>query len=137
MFAILQRLWPGSSNDEIGNAEAVFDAISERSTLGFDYVGTLGEPDVVDRGGNYTTNLHVIIPFTTEPGDPSPPDLEYPLPDGLEDATAEFYEVLDLFGIDDLTELGSIQGKNVPLDFQDGALVPLWDEVMTTDDSEE
>lgn len=131
MFGFLTRLWPGSSNDTLGDAGAVFDAISERSVLGYNYVGTLGEPDVVDRGGNYTNDLHVVVPFYTEdPNDPDPPDLEYPLPDGMEDAEAEFYEVLERFGIEDLTELGNIEGKNVPLDFYDGALVPLWDEVM-------
>lgn len=138
MFAILTRLWSGSSNDDLGNAGAVFEAISERSVLGYDYVATLGEPDVVDRGGVYTNNLHVVIPFYTEnPNDPDPADLEYPLPDGVEDAEAEFYEVLERFGIDDLANLGDIEGKNVPLDFYDGALVPLWDEVMEPNNSEE
>jgi len=131
MFAILRSLWPFGSNDnEFGNADAVFDAISERSAFGFKYVGEFGEPDVVDRGGVYTTDLHVVVPLTTESGDPTPANLEYDLPEGLEDATADFFKVLEKFGIEDLSRLGDIQGKNIPLDFQDGTLVPLWDEVM-------
>lgn len=122
-----------SSNDTIGNAGAVFEAISERSTIGHRYVGVFGEPDVVDRGGQYTTDLHVVVPlFSENPNDPSPANLEYDLPDGLEDAEAQFFDILEIFGIDDLTNLGDIEGKNIPLDFEDGTLVPLWDEVLDT-----
>ena len=129
MLAILSRLWP-SSTDEIGNAAAVFDAISERSDYGYRYVGYLGEPDVVPRGGQYTNEYNIVIPFfTADPNDPDPANLEYDLPDGIEDAEAEFYDVLERFRIDDLSNVGDLEGKNVPLEFQDGTLTPLWDEV--------
>lgn len=138
MLAILSAIWPFSNDNEtLGDAGAVFDAISERSDFGFRYVGTFGEPDVVNRGGNYTDDYHVIIPFYTEdPNDPDPANLEYDLPDGMEDAEAEFYEVLERFGITDLSQLGDVEGKNVPLDFEDGTLVPLWEEVLEITEDE-
>lgn len=133
MLALIQRLWPFSSTEQasLGNAHAVLEAISERSDYGFRYVGVFGEPDVVDRGGQYTTDLHVVVPLYSEnPDDPAPANLEYDLPDGLEDSNSEFFDILEAFGIDDLTELGDIQGKNIPLDFENGTLVPLWDELV-------
>lgn len=136
MLAFLNRLWPFGSN-ELGNAGDVFEAIAERSDFGYGHVGVLGEPDLVDRGGNYTTDLHVVVPLFTEDGEPSPANLEYDLPDGLEDAEAHFYEILEIFGIYDLSRLGEIEGKNIPLGFEDGTLVPLWNEVLETDNSEE
>lgn len=139
MLAILTRFWPFGGNDDetFGNADAVFEAISERSDFGFKYVGVFGEPDIVDRGGRYTTDLHVVVPLFSEDGDPSPANLEYDLPDGLDDAEAQFFDVLEIFGIDDLTNLGDIEGKNIPLDFSDGTLVPLWEEVLGTPEGEE
>lgn len=129
MIQYLLRLWP-SGNDTIGDAAAVFDAIAEQSDFGWKYVGELGEPDVVDRGGEYTTELHVIVPLTIDNDDyPDPADLEYPLPEGLEDEAAEFFDILDLFGIDDLSLLGDIEGKNVPLALSNGTFEPLWEEV--------
>lgn len=133
MLTLIQQLWPLSSNEQnsLGNANAVLEAISERSDYGFRYVGVFGEPDVVDRGGRYTTDLHVVIPLHSEnPDDPAPANLEYDLPDGLEDGNSRFFDVLELFGIDDLTNIGDIQGKNIPLDFDDGTLVPLWNELV-------
>jgi hypothetical protein len=137
MFATLSRLWPFSSN-AIGNADAVFDAIAEQSNFGFKYVGTLGEPDVVDRGGEYTTELNVVVPLTTEnPDYPDPANLEFPLPEGMEDESAGFFDLLDRFGIDDLSLLGDVEGKNVPLSLENGTLVPLWEEVADAATTEE
>lgn len=138
MISWLKQFFGSSSTDTIGNAAAVFDAIAEQSEFGFKYVGTLGEPDVVDRGGEYSTELNVIVPLSTDnPDYPDPADLEFPLPDGLEDEAAEFFDLLDRFGIEDLSLLGDVEGKNVPLALDNGTLVPLWEEVAQAATDEE
>lgn len=133
MLAIVSRFWPFGSNDNqtFGNAGEVFAAISERSELSPKHVGVLGEPGVVDRGGEFTHDPYVVVPLQNDdPSGPSPANLEYPLPDGVEDAGAEFYTLLDQYGIEDLSNLGSLEGKNVPLEIIRGSLVPIWEEMQ-------
>jgi hypothetical protein len=97
---------------ELGGAEAVFNAIAERTNSGFEAQITLGEPRLIDRG-ELTEDLHVVIPTSTDNG-PDPADLEYDLPDGIEDASAEFFALLDAFNIEKVADVFELSGQTAP-----------------------
>lgn len=130
---ILDRLFPSRKNSAgqtLGDAGAVLEAIWENTELEYKYVGTLGEPDIIDRGGQHTTDLYVVVPLTTEHEDhPDPSNLEYPLPEGPDDKLTGFYGLLTRFDIQDIELLGELEGEEVPLHLVDGSLVPVWDEI--------
>lgn len=128
MFAYLRSLF-GSSTDSktLGGADAVFDAITERTDMGYSIHITLGEPELVDRG-TLTEDLFVVIPTSTDHG-VDPANLEYDLPDGMEDATAEFYDLLNAFGIEKIADVFDLDGKTVPATRENGTPVPAFDEL--------
>ena len=145
MFAnipVLGRLFGSNDNDnennyggvELGGAGAVFEAITERTDMGYEIQIELGEPRLIDRG-NVTEDLYVVIPPSTTNG-PNPADLEYDLPDGIEDAGAELYSILDAFGIEKISDVEQLAGKTVPGEQVNGVPVPNFD-ALFEDSSEE
>jgi len=120
-----------SSNDDpldyldLGGADAVFNAIAERTDSGFEVQIELGEPRLIDRG-ELTEDLYVVIPTRTENG-PDPADLEFDLPDGIEDAAAEFFDLLDAFGIEKVADVFELSGQSVPGERVNGTVVPNFD----------
>lgn len=134
---ILGWLFGGNDNEnaqDLGGAGAVFEAITERTDMGYEIQIQLGEPRLIDRG-NVTEDLYVVIPTSTENG-PDPADLEYDLPDGIEDAEAELYNILDAFGIDKIADIGDLAGAAVPGEQVNGAPVPNF-EALFEDSSDE
>lgn len=111
-----------SGTDILGDAGAIVEAVTERTDMGYEVQITLGDPQLVDRG-NFTQDLYVEIPTSTENG-PDPADLEYDLPDGIEDAEAELFELLDVFGIDTVADLDQLAGQTVPGEMMLGHPVP-------------
>ncbi|QRD99698.1 hypothetical protein VOLN27_73 [Halorubrum virus VOLN27B] len=131
MFGFIRNLLFRRSNDDdldyldLGGAEAVFNAITERTDSGFEVQIELGEPRLIDRG-ELTEDLYVVIPTYTENG-PNPADLEFDLPDGIEDASAEFFDLLDAFGIEKVADVFELSGMSVPGERVNGTVVPKFD----------
>ena len=133
MFGFIRNLLFRRSNDDnldyldLGGAEAVFNAITERTDSGFEVQIELGEPRLIDRG-ELTEDLYVVIPTYTANG-PDPADLEFDLPDGIEDASAEFFELLDAFGIEKVADVFELSGMSVPGERVNGTVVPKFDQL--------
>ncbi len=125
-FGFFGRLFGGSNDNQdyvdLGGSDAVFEALFERTDTGLEFQIEFGEPRLIDRG-NMTEDLFVVIPTTTDVG-PDPADLEYDLPDGVEDATAEFLDILELFEIEKLADLGDLEDKIVPGTKENGTVAP-------------
>jgi len=137
MFAtILSRLF-GRSNDTVdenvvGGSDAVFQAILEHADGGKRYVVEFGEPELVNRGGEFSTNYMTRIPTFTAPGDPEPPNLEYEIPDGgIEDGgDSQLFDLLDLYEIEVISDLGDLEGETVMATFENGVLTFQFDEIQ-------
>lgn len=127
LFTYLRKLFDRSDSIELGDADAVFQAITERSETGYEIQIQLGEPYLIDRG-KVTEDLFVVIPTSTENG-PDPADLEYDLPDGIEDSGAEFYSLLDAFNIDTVSDIEQLIGKTVPGEKVNGTPIPKFEEL--------
>lgn len=117
----------GTANDVednvVGGADEVFSAILENANGEKRFVTQFGEPKLVDRGGQYSTDYMVQIPTTTRQGEPEPPNIEYDLPDAeMGDNTHELFELLDYYDIDEVSDLGSLEGEQIMAAFQDGVL---------------
>lgn len=139
MFAILPSLFGRSNATEkiVGGSDAVFEAILERSTDGKRYVVTFGEPQLVDRGGDYSQDYMAQIPTSTAPGDPEPPNIEYNLPDPdetLEESSDELFNLLDVYDIGALSDLGDLEGETVIATFEQGTLTLRFDELEGDDE---
>jgi len=124
---LFNRLFSSNDDDpldylDLGGADAVFNAIAERTDSGFEVQIELGEPRLIDRG-ELTEDLYVVIPTYTENG-PDPADLEFDLPDGIEDAAAEFFDLLDAFGIEKVADVFELSGQSVPGERVNGTVVP-------------
>jgi len=113
-----------SYNDPRG-ADAIAAAIYERSQEAHPELGVLGEPRMVDRGGQYSNSLKIIVPVTLR-GGYTVPNLEFSLPDGLDDDTALFYDFLDTYGIEDVANLADLDGAEIHVNWSDGTPVPEW-----------
>lgn len=122
------RRWLFSTADEvednvIGGADEVFSAILENADAEKRFVTQFGEPKLIDRGGEYSTDYMVQIPTFTSSGDPEPPNIEYDLPDAeMGDNTHELFELLDYYNIDEVSDLGSLEGETIMAAFQNGVL---------------
>jgi hypothetical protein len=132
MFGFIRNLLFRRSNDDdpldyldLGGADAVFNAIAERTDSGFEVQIELGEPRLIDRG-ELTEDLYVVIPTYTANG-PDPANLEFDLPDGIEDAAAEFFDLLDAFGIEKVADVFELSGQSVPGERVNGTVVPNFD----------
>ena len=125
---LFNRLFSSNDDDDpldyldLGGADAVFNAIAERTDSGFEVQIELGEPRLIDRG-ELTEDLYVVIPTYTDNG-PDPADLEFDLPDGIEDAAAEFFDLLDAFGIEKVADVFELSGQSVPGERVNGTVVP-------------
>lgn len=134
MFGFLRRLFgsDSSTNDDgdvIGGAETVFHAILENVDGDKRYIAEFGEPELVDRGGQFASDYMVRIPTFTASGDPNPPNIEYDLPDAeMGETTNELFELLDYFNIDQVSDLGDLEGEQIVTAFKDGVLTLQFDE---------
>lgn len=127
MFGFLQRLFGSNSsetqNNIVGGAEDVFHAIIENVSSDKRYVATFGEPQLVDRGGEYSSDYMVMIPTSTHPDDPNPPNIEYDLPDSeMGEATNELFDLLDYYNIDQVSDLGQLEGMEIVASLDEGTL---------------
>lgn len=123
----IQKWLFGTANDVednvIGGADEVFRAILESASDEKRFLTVFGEPKLIDRGGEFSTDYMVQIPTFTSSGDPEPPNIEYDLPDGENgDQTHELFEMLDYYDIDQVSNLKQLEGKEIMAAFQDGVL---------------
>lgn len=124
MFGYLRSLFSSNEteiNNVLGGADEVFNAILEHTDGSARYVVQLGEPELVDRGGRFASDFTVRIPTSTATGEPEPPNVEYDLPKG-EDENADLFDLLDLYNIDQISDLADLQGESVIATFEDGTL---------------
>jgi hypothetical protein len=140
MLSIVETLafWRNSEVDDgvVGGADTVFQAILEKTDGGRRYTVYLGEPELVDRGGQLQSDYMVRIPTETESGDPEPPNLEYELPgDDMEEGDDDLFELLELYGIEAVADLGQLAGETVFGVIEGGSLTLRFDELR--DDSED
>jgi hypothetical protein len=127
MFGFLRRLFGSSSAETekniVGGAEDVFHAIIENVGGDKRYVARFGEPQLVDRGGEYSSDYMVMIPTSTHPDDPNPPNIEYDLPDAeMGEASNRLFDLLDYYDIDQVSDLAQLEGKEIVASFDDGVL---------------
>jgi hypothetical protein len=127
MFGFLWRLFKSNSSETqsniVGGAEDVFHAIVENVSGDKRYVATFGEPQLVDRGGEYSSDYMVMIPTSTHPDDPNPPNIEYDLPDAEMGETAnELFDLLDYYNIDQVSDLGQLEGMEIVASLDEGTL---------------
>ncbi len=136
MFGYIRNILFGSNdsvdNNIVGNSDDVFHAILENIDGDSRYVTEFGEPRLVDRGGQFSTDYMVQIPTFTQQGDPEPPNIEYNLPDAeMGDTTHELFELLDYYNIDQVSDLGKLQGESIMATFENGTLSLRFDELQT------
>jgi hypothetical protein len=127
MFGFLRRLFKSNSsetqNNIVGGAEDVFNAIVENVSGDKRYVATFGEPQLVDRGGEYSSDYMVMIPTSTRSDDPNPPNIEYDLPDAeMGEASNELFDLLDYYNIDQVSDLGQLEGMEIVASLDEGTL---------------
>lgn len=128
MLRYIRNLFGFGSTDTtpsevIGGADEVFHAILENMDDGRLYTVELGEPELIDRGGEFATDYMVRIPTRTPGNDPEPPNIEYDLPDGeIEETSNDLFDLLSLYGIDEVADLSALEGKTVPAIFESGIL---------------
>jgi hypothetical protein len=127
MFGFLRRLFGKNSStgdsNIIGGAEDVFHAILENVDGDKRYVARFGEPQLVDRGGEYSTDYMVMIPTSTHSDDPDPPNIEYDLPDSeMGEASNQLFDLLDFYDIDQVSDLAQLEGQEIVASFEDGVL---------------
>lgn len=128
LVEILRSMFGSSSNDEytrLGDSAAILEAVAERTDGSVDFQIELGMPELIDRG-NTTQDLWVTIPTSTENG-PDPADLEFDLPAGAEDQTADLFKVMDFVGIEGIESLHEMVGETVPAMMENGVPVPAFD----------
>lgn len=131
---ILDRLFgTGSTNNAavVGNSDDVFHAILENIDGTKRYIVHLGEPELVDHGGEFSTEYMVRIPTKTVGSDPTPPDIECELPDDeLGESSDRLFEILDYYDIDAVENLGQIEGCTVPAEFNGEVLELQFDQLV-------
>ena len=124
---ILDRLF-GSSNDNaavVGGSDDVFHAILENMDGTKRYIAHLGEPELVDHGGEFATDYMVRIPTWTKGSDPTPPDVECELPnDERGESSDRLFQILDYYDIGAVEDLGDLAGCTVAAEF-DGEVLDL------------
>lgn len=107
----------------VGGSDEVFHAILENANGEKRYIAEFSEPELVDRGSEFSTDYMVRIPTETPPGDPEPPNIEYDLPDGeMGDSSNELFDLLDYYNIDQVSDLGLLEGETAVATFENGSL---------------
>ena len=129
MFKFLNRFFrrtDDSIDNVIGGADAVFTAILEHADGEQRYIVELGEPQLVDRGGQYSNDLMVRIPTFTQDGEPDPPNVEYNIPSG-EDGESGLFDLLDAYDIDQVADIAQLEAKTVVGELEDGTITLRFD----------
>lgn len=135
MIGFLRKLLFGGSDpvesNIVGNSDDVFRAILENINGDSRYVTQFGEPRLVDRGGDFSTDYMVQIPTFTQSGDPEPPNIEYDLPEAeMGETTNELFELLDYYNIEQVSDLGELKGESIMATFEEGVLSLRFDELQ-------
>jgi hypothetical protein len=124
MLGILFSLFRSDSTEDstvVGGSNAVFDAILENAGADKRYRAEFGEPQLIDRGGQFSTQHMVRIPTETPGDDPDPPNVEYDLPGSeMGEDDNELFDLLSLYGIEQVDDLADLEGKSVPVGFENG-----------------
>jgi hypothetical protein len=119
----------GGSSDEqtsLGPA-AITEAVYELSGKQFPEKAWLGEPRMVGRGGEFSGEYKVVIPVNVGGADDYDiPNLEFDLPDGLEDEDAQLYDFLDSFGIENIEDIEDVIDYEIGVKWTGGTPVPTW-----------
>jgi hypothetical protein len=122
---IIRRIVPSRRPS---GAEGVRQALREmRDPLSVETYGILGEPDLEEHGGYFSSVLKVVIPVESATfGDAG--SLVFDLPNDESDGEADLLALLDAF---DLTadEVDQLQGRLVPLEYSGGNVVVQWDQM--------
>jgi hypothetical protein len=133
MLAIFQRFWRRGNDTEsnvVGGSDAVLQAILEKTNDEQRYVVFLGEPELVDRGGEFQSQYNVRIPTSTEPGQPEPPDVEYDLPgEGMEEGENDLFDLLEVYNIESVSNLDQLEGETVFGCIEGGAMTLRFDQM--------
>lgn len=114
----------GTDADPMG-PDAIASALYELSDDVQPAVGHLGEPWMANRGGDFSTHYRVIIPVEIDTGE-DVADLEFDLPNGLDDEDAEFYDFLAEYGIEEVESLSALSGTEISIEWTGGTPVPTW-----------
>jgi len=134
MLAYIRSLFGriANTNDEVvGKSEEVFQAILENAEGEQRYLVEFGEPELIDRGGDFSNDYATRIPTSTQDGDPEPPNIEYELPDSdMEEEDSALFKLLELYDIETVSALGELEGKSVWGTFEDGTLSLRFDELQ-------
>lgn len=113
------------TDEEILGPSEITEALCEPSNDYEPDSATLGEPRMVDRGGQFSGKYRIIVPVVID-GGYDIPNLEFDLPNGLDDEAAEFYDFLQAFGIEKPEEMGVLGGANIDIEWTGGTPVPTW-----------
>jgi hypothetical protein len=114
-------------------ADAIRTAVQEFQDLAEqEFTATLGEPDVIEQGGEFFNDPKVVVPINDGPfGEDQ--RLVFDLPRGEDYEMEQFNQLLRLFGLtfDTMEELA---GEEAPVRFAAGNLVVDWDAMDEPDD---
>ena len=125
MFGYIRRLLGGSDDDDPLGPDAIATALYELSDDAQPTTGYLGTPWMANRGGEFSTHYRVIVPVEISTG-VDVPDLEFDLPNGLNDEDAEFYDFLGQYGIEEVENLDALTGAEIDIEWTGGTPVPTW-----------
>lgn len=123
--SIFNYLSRRSSRDDALGPNEIVSALYELSSDVQPTIGILGEPRMVDRGGRFSNHYRVVIPVTIG-GDYSVANLEFDLPNGVNDEESEFFDFLKQYDIYEVENLDAVKGGEIDIEWTGGTPVPVW-----------
>lgn len=113
-------------------ATAVIEAVHEMGNVTDGvFEATLGEPDIEPNEGLFTSDPKVVIPVeNAKYGDPG--SLVFDIPQGAYDENAKLWSLLDKFDLA-LSDIGDLEGSDVPVRYSGGNVVVMWDQLDGSD----
>lgn len=113
-----------NNDNSIGGPSAVREAMQEVEDITEgEYTAYLGEPQLIEDGGNHFSRPIIKIPITDIPYSEDQA-LFFEVPGG-KDTTFLFEELLDVFDLA-IEEMESLEGEEVPVAFPDGNVEVDW-----------
>lgn len=128
MISILSILGLVNSNDEspvsgneLGGSGAVASALNSRAYDDVTPAIRFGEPRLVDRGAGPISDLHVVVPTSTETDSSDPANVEFELPEDPENEDAELNQFVAEVGVESVED---VEGVTVDSIRERGVLLP-------------